>query len=449
MTYAMAYLIILLVCLAVFYRSLKYGIVVDDIANRKKAHKYPSGEMRRPLWRRVVRRLNGEHPVHNIVLDHAITLGIHTLVCMLMYRVFGSLPAAILFAVNVGNNQVSLWLNGKRYAVNAVLCLLALLTMPWGIGLWALTGIFQASAVTFPLIMMLAGSWWLSLAIPLFFLVGDKHMIKWLRSKASACKKNNTQGYVEWNWRKVFFMLKTIAWYFLRGIVPYTPTFYPERFKNFDLTKSGTEESLRFDWGVVAGLAIVALTVVGYLTFPYVFFGMVWWLITIAVFSNAITLTVPLAERYLYLPNIGLMVTFCHLLNLVHPMAWILVAVWYASRIYVFMPMYQDIDQFLRHHTHFYPESDQCWIFRANRHASNGDIFGVMHLSNAGLLSNPKSSWLWLHRANGFVKLAAWKPAEECLEKASAVAEDKQKDMIKDKLNEITSLKEAVKCRNS
>lgn len=443
MTYAMAYLIITAVCLIAFYRSLTYGIVVDDIANRKRAHQRPSCERRRPLWKRLVRRLNGEYPVHNIVLDHAITLTIHTAVCCLMYGIWQNLPASILFALNVGNNQVSMWLNGKRYGVNAILCLLAYMYMPFGMVFWLMTGLFQVSALTFPAVLLFAGNWWLILLTPIVLMIGDAKLSDNIQKRIKDFAEGKCPEYVSFPIGKICFVLKTIAYYFIHGLFPYVQTMYPEQFKDFGLRNDVTRDTYRFDVQALAGLMVIALAVVGYIVRPDLFFGMMWWLITIAVFSNVVTLTVPLAERYMYLPNIGLMLTLAMLLNIVHPMAWMLVAVWYATRLWTFMPMYRDIDSYLEHHTFYYPENDQAWSFRCNRHAVNGDPIGVLYLSNMGLLKNQKSGFLWIHRAQGFQNIGQHGLVKECLSMARQCAVDGYKRIFDKEINKLSGLKEA------
>ena len=106
----MAYLVIMLSCIAVFYRTLKYDIVVDDDYFRH------NGKAIKPkhFFDAIQKCLVGLKPVNNKVLDHAITLTIHTVVCMLIYKAFGSIAVSLLFAFNLSNNQVSIWMNGKR-----------------------------------------------------------------------------------------------------------------------------------------------------------------------------------------------------------------------------------------------------------------------------------------------------------------------------------------------
>jgi hypothetical protein len=417
--------------------SLKYGIVVDDIDNRTR-HRQDGYTKKWGFFRNIINRLNGVYPVRNIVLDRVITIAIHTAVCALIYRAFDNLPAAMLFAVNVGNNQVSLWLNGKRYGINAILCLLAFIYSPYGALFLLVAPLFQASAITFPIFLAMYNNVFIVALIPLLFLVGNKHLTAWIKSKYSVCKVSE---YLVWNNAKIIFMFKTIAYYFIKGLIPFAPTMYPEEFKRFGIIDEETEQAYRFDLQALLGFWLVVATAIGYFYNSQMFIGMVWWLCTIVVFGNLITLTVPLAERYMYLPNVGLMVALSMALSFIHPMAWMAIFLLYVVRLFTFSSMYRDIDSYLKHHCFYYPKNDQSWIFLANKHAKDNDIFGVMHLANSGLLANPKSTLLWLHRATGFIRIQQMKLADQCIEMAKKYAKDRYGEIVSSKITEIESLK--------
>lgn len=428
----MEYCIIVFTCLVVYFRSLRYGTVVDDVDNRKN-HDRPSVEATRKWYTRLRRKLSGEYPVKNIELDHFINIVINTTNCVLVYACFGSLPAALLFSVCVSNNQVSLWLNGKRYGISAMLCMLAYLYSPWGIGFWLLTPFFQASALSFPILLALLGKFYFFPIVLAGLLMGNKFIINWAKDRQS---KTRSLVCKTWDDEKLVFILKTIAYYFVRGIGAYTPNMYPKQFKRFGIYEKDTREAYRFDIQAFAGLLLISLIPVAYVINPVVFIGALFWLVTILVYGNWVTITVPLAERYMYLPNIGLMVFVAKVLSLVHPLAWVGVFIFYLTRHMTFMPMYKDMNSYLKHHTYWFPENDQAWVFRANYHANNGDVFGVMHLANEGLLADIKSPLLWLHKARGFAKIGRKDVCNQAIRMARDCSEGAMKEVVE---------KEAVK----
>ena len=250
----MEYLVILGVCLAVYYRSFKYGLVVDDVSNRVK----PLRDKHKVWYHRIRRALNGERPVKSVGFDRFITVFIHTTVCMLIYKMLHSLPAALLFAVNVSNNQTSLWLNGKRYGINVMLCLLAYKFVPIGIIFWFLTPFFQASAASFPLVLALStGNWAYVLIIPCIFIVGKGFLLKWAMDRH---KKNLVPELAQFTPSKIIFMLKTIAFYFVRGIIPFAPSMYISYLDKAYMKASDTKKALKFDLLALFGASLMLLT---------------------------------------------------------------------------------------------------------------------------------------------------------------------------------------------
>ena len=430
------YIIIVLVCVGVFYRSLKYGVVVDDLNNRRK-HDDPESERVRPLWLRLLRKVDGNYPVKSIFLDHILTLIVHTTVCLLMYKAFGVLEASLLFAVNVGNNQISIWMNGKRYGISTILCLLSFIYAPIGILFWFFTPFFQVNAITFPILLSLYKSWWLFLVLPIAFIMGGGYILKWAKQRRDRLENPEM---ITWRWGKLNMMAKTCAYYFLKGLIPYIPTLYPIPFKRIGLIDADTKEAYRFNIQALSGYLLVGFILYSYCIDKVFFFGLVWWLCSISIFSNWITLTVPLAERYMYLANVGLMLFFVKILSFIHPLAWTLVFVWYVSRLWSFMGMYKNMGRFLKHHEYHQPEDDQCWIFDANRFAEQNDINGIMYLANEGLVANPDSSWLWVHKAVGFSRMGYIDLAKQCIAQARHYSRDHFKNVVGHKIDEVEKL---------
>lgn len=428
----MEYIIIIIVHLLAYFRSLTYEVVVDDITNRK--NKSPENEKKRSLFQRILRKLDGRHPVDSILLDHCLTFIIHLTVCLLIYVIFDNFVAAMLFSILVGNYQVSLWLNGKRYAINTILCLLMYHFAPVGFLLWFLTPFFQANAFTFPVVLALNGHWYFLLFFPVFFLIGRRSFVKWIKHRYKIIK---VPEFLSIRPKKIVLILKTLSYYFLRGILPYTPDFYPFQFRRFGLIDEETNNAYRFDIKAFAGLLLIGFTIYGYVLSPEIFFGLMWWLITISVFSNWITLTVPLADRYMYLPNVGLMLWFSHVLYIINPYFWILFFVIHFSRLVVFVPMFKDINNFIMHHCFYFPHNDQSWNFRANQFSELNDIFGVMFLSNEGLVANPDSPILWLHKAHGFLAIGRKDLAGQALEQAKKYSRDGLKKVYEKKIKEL------------
>lgn len=410
------YIIITLVCLLVYYRSLNYQPVVDDIANRKR-HLRPNCDKNYPFLWRIKRNLGGECPIRSIKLDRILTISIHTLVCLLIYKAFGSLAASLLFAVNVSNNQISLWMNGKRYGINAILCLLAYILAPLGAVFLLLTPFFQVSAVTFPLVLALKGHWYLLTIIPFILLIGHKFLINWAKRRANGIKVSVLKN---WHWKKPILMAKTIAYYFIRGLIPFVPLMYIKFLMHYGCTDEDNNKAFKIDLLSIFGFLLFFSIPIFYIINPIVGFGLMWWLITILVCSNWITLTVPIGERYMYLPNIGLMLSLSILLNYINPFACLIVIGIYTGKLLVYMPMYKNMDAYLEHHTYYDPKCDCCWVFRINR-VGKVDGARALAITDEALQHVPTAPRLWLHKAtlvnffgNKEIAMTCLNRAKEC-----------------------------------
>jgi hypothetical protein len=336
-----------------------------------------------------------------------------------------------MFAVLPVNLFIGAWLNGKRYGINTILCLLSYSVSP---GFILIAPFFQASAASFPMFLALTGQWLWALLIPVMLFMGKGFLLRWATGKYKASK---VPVFLKWDNRKIVYMLKTIFYYFHTGLLASKPTMYPMRFKLFGMVDEETEKAYKFDLAALGGLTILLLTIFGYLWQPDTFVGLLWWLVTISVYSNWITLTVPLAHRYMYLPNVGLMVFLATVLSYIHPLAWVPVAIIYATRTFSFMDMFENMEKFLEYHCYHQPEDDQCWIFKCNRHARLGDVFGVMYNSDCGLHYNPNSANLWTTRASGFNYIGKYDLSKECVAQARKVAKGLFVGIAEEKLIEI------------
>ena len=140
------------------------------------------------------------------------------------------------------------------------------------------------------------------------------------------------------------------------------------------------------------------------------------------------------------------MVFLTKILWYINPYFWIVVLSVYATRTITFMPQYKNISCFLKYHCFNFPNNDQSWNYLANQHAQAGDIFGVMYLSNEGLLYNNDSPLLWIHRANGFLTIGRKELAQQAIANAKICASQmqscefyKQLEEVQEKINNTVS----------
>lgn len=347
-------------------RLINYGEVVDDTPafDRRRTWK-DAGKWWPP--RRTIWKLHGSATVKSIKWDRVITIGIHALACLMVYFTFGrdktSWMAAMLFAVHPVNNQVSCWLNGKRYGINTILVCLMWMLGAWGVVVWCLTPLFQISALPALFLYFWKGWGWPLLLLPIAYFIGwnkdGGFLPRWFRGRL---KNVNSKVFVELSARKWIIYFKSFGFYVRQYLWPRNIFMWHSFLEEYGMTKEETEKSFKMDrdfyFGVLAFVSFIVLIILN--RGNVAGFGLFWWVLFISVFCNFVTITQTIAERYTYLPGVGLMVAVAYYLDI--PSFCLLVA-WYASKMDAWMYIYRSMYFYLKHHMLLNPKSPRGWVF--------------------------------------------------------------------------------------
>jgi hypothetical protein len=327
-------------------------------------------------------------------------------------------------------------MNGKRYGINAILCLTAYI---YNFGMLALllTPFFQVSALSFPVVLALTKRWEYILIFPLMALFGGKFLYRWILSKFRVMP---VKEYKRFTYKKIFFVAKTLTFYFFRGLLPVAPDIFPNYLRYFGFTGKDTADAYRIDYQTIFGLVLLLGIPVLYITYPTLGLPLLWWLVTISVFSNWITLTVTFADRYMYLPNVGLMVFLGTALNLIHPFAWLIVFGIYVGRLVTYIPIYKNIVSYLEHHTYIDPKNDSAWVSLVELSNSVNEYAIALNYVNTGIKNNGNSPRLWMHKAALLNALNNKKKALECVAVAREKCVDGFEAVFIDKINKIEKM---------
>ena len=124
-------LILIGIVVATYLPTIKFSVIVDDIKHYEKIQKGLFGTLKDNFrLGNLISRLYGGGTFytnkykHNTEIDHAFTIFLHAVVCVLIYLALGkneiSFWAAALYSVNNVNNQTSIWLNGRRYCMSII-----------------------------------------------------------------------------------------------------------------------------------------------------------------------------------------------------------------------------------------------------------------------------------------------------------------------------------------
>ena len=115
-------------------------------------------------------------------------------------------------------------------------------------------------------------------------------------------------------------------------------------------------------------------------------FGIFWFFLFIVQWCNLITITQTIADRYCYLPMIGLMLALSAILSDFS----CLLMVYYGTVTHLTIPMYKDFRNFLEHHTHYAKHNPLAYYFLAQNYIANKDYMRALITAQEGLIYNPQ-----------------------------------------------------------
>jgi hypothetical protein len=316
-----------------FLRTIKYQYVSDDIPSAKR-EKHPV------KWKHWLWVLEG-HLKSNPEMDHFITMMIHGLVCALIYIAFGandvSFLAAFLFMVNPANNQGSIWISGRSY-VWPTLGLLACLSFPY-LSPFLLLGVtFYNIGFVTPILLCFSAHPWTVAFLPVAWL------FHWKRFHKSVEAKVKMELFYEDRQihpKKLILATKTFGFYITHALFPIKNTFYHEFLQSLAGSMSHKGYTFcRFFWiGIISIISIITYIITHGL--DTISFGLIWWCICIFPFLNLMRIHQEIAERYMYMPTVGLMLSFAMLLN-TSPILQSIFLTAYATKLWFWMPAYKD-----------------------------------------------------------------------------------------------------------
>ena len=348
--------IILLANLVFFSKTLTYRYSSDDIPVYMNPPNFRNKWEKRWYWLIGRMRINPQE-------DHALTTLIHAIVCVFIYIGFGandiSFIASLLFAFNPTNNQGSVWISGRSYAL-AALGMTGALAFP----MLALGFIFIAVSTNpgFLAPIVLFGSkanpWILAVFIGLAWGWHGRNFYSNVKHKMNKEMFTEDKAF---KIEKFVLAIKTYGFYTTLSIIPFKNAFYHSFLQACAGSGKNKAYSVkdRFFW---IGLAFFAAVAWYWLAVPWnmVSFGLLWWIVCLAPFSNFFRMSQEIAERYVFLPSVGLMFVLASIIY-TNP---ILVAVFltmYVVRKWFLIDQYTDDYYLLEHSCVLEPSAWFTW----------------------------------------------------------------------------------------
>jgi tetratricopeptide (TPR) repeat protein len=316
---------------------------------------------------------------------------VHALNTFAIYLIF-DWKVALLFAFNPINVNGAAWITGGYYAVTCFLTLTAFYffqTFPNIFG--ALTGsLFYTAAlgstitcIGFPFIFIfgLGTKWGLASLWPLATYLFGKRFITGFKIRNSGKGDKIT-------WRKPAVMTKVVAYYIRLALYPNKLAFF--RQFGFEYNRN-TAEKIKMDsynkdfW--ISLLVVGAFVIACWQISPL---GTAWFLFFICPFSQFKLLGQFVAERYLYLPNVGICLIMATLVGN-NPILLTILATLYFYRAHLYIPAFKNIESLYKYGIRDYPESVTNYCNLGERKLHIGETLQGYRLFEEALKMAPDS----------------------------------------------------------
>ncbi len=382
--------IIIIFNAVIFYRTIFFGLVIDDL----RWHKLVSEGVfkNQSILNTIKMRFYGCGTLGtNIMVDHIFTIFLHSLACVLIYLSLGknqiSFYAALLYACNPSNNQTSIWLNGRRYLVNIILILTMYLIGPLGLFLYPLMSVFQVNAIFSPVLI----SWKFLLISPLFLLFGNKHIIKWFNVRYN---KIPIGALKEYKINRIIPVIKSYGFYFFKMLSPGINLFTYENLYYWGITKEGNDNAYKVNMEFSKGILALILTLTIFILVPenlktvclFMFLSTIQW-------CNIITATQTLTDRYMSLPNVFMMFFVSYFLHTFIPQYALYVIYgllgFYIGKILIVMRNYNNLEDMYNYNIYFYPEGVSARSFKSSALLMERDFIAAWDVIRYGLHHKP------------------------------------------------------------
>lgn len=326
--------IILLANILFYAKTLKYGYVSDDVPSSQRP-KDPN------KWIHAFWVLEGKLK-STPEIDHAITITLHSLVCVGIYIAFGcnsiSFIASLLFSFNPINNQGAIWISGRGYVLSALGMVWSLaLPMEMG-GLMLLGATYSNAGFLMPVVLLGSSHPYLFVFVPLVWMF---HVKRFRNNVIDKMKMEVFTEDAQIHPKKLILATKTFGFYLIHALIPIKTTFYHSLLESIAGCRAYKAYNLcRFFWVGVIGISAMLLYICTH-KWDMVCFGILWWCVGISPFLNFYRMQQELGERYVYLPNVGLMFVLSQFISF-SPYAQAGFIIMYATKMWFYAESYSD-----------------------------------------------------------------------------------------------------------
>jgi hypothetical protein len=340
----------------------------------------------------------------------------------------------MIFAANPCNINGVAWLNGIGYSLCGTCALVMILNqtfmfIPYFLTLW-----LHVVSFTAPFYILVCHYSHLNALYAVILVIGYLivgKLFKWQLPLAKVQK--NATVVSRWNevkaerfkaidFRKLIFVIRTYSFYFWKGVFPLRLGLYPTFGYGYGVIKQETKRLESIDGVFIFDFLTVCMNVFLITKFwgSPISQGLLFWNILIAPFLNLIILQQTIADRYCYVPNIGLSVAVASALNFT-PMPSLFFGLYIgmlATKLWLFLPAYKSMDALIDHNLYDYPTSEAGWNWKGVLENVNGRFFSSIHYWAIGLRHEPNSFRLNFNISQALAKMGLVKEAKVYFDQA-------------------------------
>jgi len=347
----MPFYLIALIIFLIYFKTLNYHYVIDDYVRREGYLWNVPKEGQNPTF-------YDTKPTKKYRL---FMIGMHIVNTFLIYTLWGW-QGALLFAVHPMSVWGVAWVTGNYYATTAYFTLISYFFItqilnPFGLMAGAIFFLCAlnstADAMSFPFLFLMTGNWLGCITfLPLIYFMNGKRWVTGFGTRKEIVKGKQVD-IISWDWRRPFFMTKVMARYI-------ETFFFPRKFYFFGPWAERIRES-KAEWDFyhapnkefwISLLICFATFISGMMIHPT---ATLWFFVLMGIHSQFTVLGQPFAQRYLYLPQVGLCVVVGTLF-INNPAIIYALAGFYVCRSFTVLPNWQHQEDLLLNETTMHPE---------------------------------------------------------------------------------------------
>jgi len=435
--------IIAVLNLIVYYKTLFYGYVGDDVERSER--KEP---VFKNAWHRRWIQFIGLRHINSMV-SHFISLITHTICCLMIYLALGrnnlSFLTAILFSINPVNMQGSIWISGRNYVTSSILTLAMFIFPKLSWLFYTATSHFAVNAWFAPLVFLGTKYWYMAGIIPAVWLVTTNNRATLYRKlwETGDLKTTNTEMRAI-KIPKIIPFLKTYFYYFILAIFPWTLGIEHNFLRGFGTNKTDNTKGYKMDkffWmGLILFLGVAISSVMGiFKGWTPLQWGLFWFTINIAMWCNFVTYQQQISERYLYLSQIGMSYAIASLI-LNYPILITAFIVGYLIRLWYVMPMYTNDYWAVEYSICESKKMYYMWLMRGVKKFIARDHMGALYDFNEAYVHKPYDLKILYNLATTTFVLGDAVKAREYLDKARINIYDELEETVKPAFEQLEAM---------